>query len=274
MPTEPRTEIEPWPAETVETDQERIGLAPEPAESDPEPLDLTRELVESGRVTIERHREPVRESTLELARESVHESVEAVQTEHHVEAVAQTAPGDVPEEMLVLQHRLQEAAAECGRLQKAFVSQRQLEELLRHGRAHLQDLRTQLQHMTAERDLLLTQKAAAEERERDLMTNAEDHRRKIKGLQEQLKKTQDERETVTGELEAREKAYKQFAEERADERMTFERLLAEATANQREMAQELDEQRQQIQTLREAAMRAQSLARQIMRAQENALPDK
>ena len=76
------------------------------------------------------------------------------------------------------------------------------------------------------------------------------------------------------QLEEREASYQQFADERADERATFERVISEATANQREMVQELDENRQQVETLREAAMRAQSLARQIMRAHEETVPDK
>lgn len=151
---------------------------------------------------------------------------EPARRESLAEPAAQPQAADVRQQVLDLKRKLEEAANESGRLLSSVTSQQQLEQLLAQGRALLQELRSRLQQITAERDRLVTQ------------------------------------------LAEREVAHKQFADERTEERFTFQRLLAEATANQRDMAQELDEQRQQIQTLREAATRAQSLARQIMRAHE------
>jgi DNA repair exonuclease SbcCD ATPase subunit len=187
---------------------------------------------------------------------------------------AQQEAGDLRQWVLALQKNLEEAAGECARLQSAIASQQQLEQLLRQGRAHLQDLRSQLQQITGDRDRLET----------ELRDQKTAHRREVEQLQtqqgeqmdivrEQLRKTSGERDRLARDLAEREAAHQQYAEERADERSTFERLLAEATANQRDMVQELDEQRQEVHTLREAAMRAQSLAREIMRAHEAAPPE-
>lgn len=213
----------------------------------------------------------------------------------HAEPCAQAEPADVRQQVLGLKKKLEEAATDFGHLQSSLVSHQQLEQLLRQGRTHLQEMRTRLVQMTAERDRLtaelseqksahqseldrlhnqieeatreaLLQQTLAEQRERDMASE-------IDVLTEQLQKTTAERNRVGVQLEDREAAYKQFADERSEERFTFERLLAEATSNQREMVQERDEQRQQIETLREAAMRAQALARQIMRAHEGLPPE-
>lgn len=193
------------------------------------------------------------------------ESVGSGPGEGNAESGPQTETADVRQQVLGLKRKLEEAASEFGRLQSSLASQQQLEQLLRQGRIHLQDLRSRLQQITAERDRLETElrdHKVAHQREVDRLQTQMD------ALQQQLQKTTAERDHLATELAEREAAHKQFAEERAEERFTFERLLAEATANQRDMVQELDEQRQQIQTLREASMRAQSLARQIMRAHE------
>jgi chromosome segregation ATPase len=230
------------------------------------------------------------------------ESVEPARREDSAEPPAQAEIGDVQQQVLGLKTKLEEAASEFGRLQKSLVPQQQLEHLLRQGRAHLEDLRSQLQQITAERDRLETefrdrqaahqrevdrlqtqiheatrqavlQRTLAEQLGRDLLAKEQEQRQQTDALSEQLQKALAERGRLAAHLDEREVAHKQFAEERTEERFTFERLLAEATANQRDMVQDLDEQRQQIQTLREAAMRAQSLARQIMRAHETVLPE-
>jgi len=173
--------------------------------------------------------------------------------------------------MLALKRKLEDAAADVGRVQSTVTSLEKLEQLLKQGRTHLQDLRGRLQEMTAERDQLKT----------EIGDHQIAHQRTVERLQEHideaakqafLQKTRAEQLVV--QLEEREASYQQFAEERTDERATFERVISEATANQREMVQELDENRQQLETLREAAMRAQSLARQIMRAHEETAADK
>jgi hypothetical protein len=220
------------------------------------------------------------------------ESADAPRAETKAEATIQTQPADVRQQVLGLKKKLEEAASEFGHLQTNLASQQQLEQLLRQGRTHLQDLRTRLQQVTAERDRLdaeLTEHKAAHrieldrlqnqieetarQHERDIASKEQEHQFQVEALEEHLNKTTAERNRLTVQLEDREASYKQFADERSEERFTFERLLAEATANQREMVRELDEQRQQIETLREAAMRAQSLAREIMRAHEGLSPE-
>jgi hypothetical protein len=197
---------------------------------------------------------------------------------------------DVKQQVLGLKKKLEEAASEFGHLQNSLASQQQLEQLLRQGRAHLQDMRGRLQEATAERDRLgveITELKAVHEREVERLqiqidqaaneallqqTQAEqrdqEHRHQVETLREQLEKVTTERNRLELEMEEREAAHKRFIDERAEERCTLERLLAESTSNQRDMMQELDDQRQQLEMLREAAMRAQSLAREIMRAHE------
>jgi chromosome segregation ATPase len=210
---------------------------------------------------------------------------------------------DVRDQVLGLKKKLEEAAGDFGRLQTNLASQQQLEDLLKQGRAHLQDLRAKLLQVTAERDRLQTefgeyksahqrevdrlqaqidetagqalrQQTLAQQRERDMLAKEQEQRQQIEALGDELQKVTVGRDRLTAELEEREATYKQFREERTEERFTFERLIAEATSNQRDMVQELDEKRQQIETLREAAMRSQSLAREIMRAHEQSQPDK
>ena len=220
------------------------------------------------------------------------ESADAPRAETKAEPTAQSEPIDVRQQVLSLKKKLEEAASEFGHLQSNLASQQQLEQLLRQGRIHLQDLRTRLQQVTAERDRLdaeLTEHKAAHQievarlqnqieeatrqHERDITSKEQEHQYEVDAFTEQLNKSTAERNRLTVQLEDREASYRKFADERSEERFTFERLLAEATANQREMLRELDEQRQQIETLREAAMRAQSLAREIMRAHEGLTPN-
>jgi chromosome segregation ATPase len=226
------------------------------------------------------------------------EPVQPIAVENRkAEPTAASGAIDTQQQLLALKQKLEEAVGECEHLQGSLTSQQQLEQLLLQGRTHLQDLRTRLQHMTAERDRLqielsdrqtahqhevervqiqlgemtnaaFLQRMLAEQRDRDTRAKQQDQQQQIDALDEQLQNTVAERDSLTAQLEQHEAAHRRFADERADERFTFERLLAEATSNQRDMVQELDEKRQQLETLREAAMRAQSLAREIMRAHE------
>jgi chromosome segregation ATPase len=215
----------------------------------------------------------------------------------NVDPPVPTGAIDSLQQLIALKKKLEDAASECEQLQGTLTSQQQLEHLLQQGRTHLQDLRTRLQQMTAERDRLqielndrqtahqheverlqiqlgemtnaaFLQRMLAEQGERDMRSKQQDQQQQIDALDEQLQYTAAERDGLTAQLAQQEAAHRQFAEERTDERFTFERLLAEATSNQRDMVQELDEKRQQLETLREAAIRAQSLAREIMRAHE------
>lgn len=248
-------------------------------------------------------------SPLERTAQSVDNTVQPAtsappETSGHGATNAERPASDPGQQVRNLKRRLEDAAAELGRLQSSFDAQHNLEQLLRQGRTHLQDLRARLQQATDERDRLQSErerlegelaqrrtshereierlqsqieeaarqafldKTLAEQRARDLVVKEEEHREQAEALRLQLQKSTADRERLSADLEEREAAYKRFADERSEERATFERLLAEATANQRDMVQELDDQRQQIQTLRETAMRAQSLAREIMRAHE------
>ena len=215
----------------------------------------------------------------------------------NVEPAVPTGALDSQQQLIALKKKLEDAVSECEQLQGTLTSQQQLEHLLLLGRTHLHDLRARLQQMTAERDRLqielsdrqsahqhelerlqiqlgemtnaaFLQRMLAEQRERDIRSKQEHQQQQIDALDELLQNTVAERDGLTAQLEQQESTHRRFAEERTDERFTFERLLAEATSNQRDMVQELDEKRQQLETLREAAMRAQSLAREIMRAHE------
>ena len=169
--------------------------------------------------------------------------------------------------MLEIKRQLEEAAAQIEILQRGLATQAELEQLLKQGRTHLQDLRGRLQQTTAERDRVQAELA---DTKRAHKTEIDQLTRQMDDVRQELQSAAAERDRVTAQLAEEDAAHKRFAEERADERSTFKRLLDEASSNQRDMMQELNEQRQQLDTLREAAMRAQSFAREIMRAHEAA----
>lgn len=173
------------------------------------------------------------------------------------------------QQMVAVKQTLEEVVGQIDALQTTLAAQEQLEQLLKQGRTHLQDLRGRLQQVTADRDRLLTEASDTKTAHR---AEIDQLQRQMDDLRAELQAATAERNRLATHLEEREAAHKQFAEERSDERSTFKRLLEEATSNQREMSEELDEQRQQIDTLREAAMRAQSFAREIMRAHEAIVP--
>jgi hypothetical protein len=158
----------------------------------------------------------------------------------------QTDAADARQRMLVVKRTLEEASAAVESLQSALAAQHELEQLLKQGRTHLQDLRARLQRAEEERDRFRT----------ELADSRRVHQRDIDQLQQQI-------EEQAG-------AHRQSAEERESERGTFTRLLNEAASKEREMIEERDQQRQHIEALREAGARAQSLAREIMRAHESA----
>jgi fumarate hydratase class II len=159
---------------------------------------------------------------------------------------AQTDAADARQRMLTVKRTLEEASAAVESLQSTLAAQHELEQLLKQGRTHLQDLRARLQRAEEERDRFHAELAEARRT----------HQRDVDQLQQQL----DEQAA----------AHRQFAEERENERSTFTRLLNEGESKEREMMQERDQQRQQLDALREAGMRAQSLAREIVRTHESA----
>lgn len=180
---------------------------------------------------------------------------------------AHTDAADAGQRMLDIKRKLEETAAQIEGLQRGLSTQAELEQLLKQGRTHLQDLRGRLQQATAERDRAQAELA---DMKRTHQGSLDQLTRQMDDLRQKLQSAAAERDRVTAQLAEQEAAHARFAEERADERSTFKRLLDEASSNQREMMQELNEQRQQLDTLREAAMRAQSFAREIMRAHEAA----
>ena len=184
-------------------------------------------------------------------------------------APAPTEAADARQRMLTLKRKLDEAVADVDTIQSTLASQHDLEQLLKQGRTHLQDLRNRLQQTIGERDRLqaeLVESAKAHQRAVEQME------RHMDDLRAELQGVTAERNRVAAQLAEQEASHARFAEERADERATFKRLLDEASFNQREMMEELDGQRQQLDTLREAAMRAQNFAREIMRAHDSAGP--
>jgi len=172
----------------------------------------------------------------------------AASPDSDADASAHTEAADARQRMLVVKRTLEEASAAVESLQSTLAAQQELEQLLKQGRAHLQELRTRLQRAEDERNRFHAELA--------------DSRRAHQGDVEQLQQ----------QLDQQAAAHKQFAEEREDERSTFTRLLNEAASKQRELMEEREQQRLYIDVLREAGMRAQSLAREIVRAHETAEP--
>ena len=157
---------------------------------------------------------------------------------------AQTDAGDARQRMLAVKKTLDEASAAVESLQSALAAQHELEQLLKQGRAHLQDLRNRMQQVETERDRLRT----------ELADSRAAHQRDVEALHRQV-----DEQTA---------AQKQAADEREDERSTFTRLLNEAAGRERELMEERERHRQHIDALREAGQRSQALAREIMRAHE------
>ena len=182
---------------------------------------------------------------------------------------AQTEAADARQRMLALKRKLDEAAADVDSIQSTLASQHDLEQLLKQGRTHLQDLRNRLQQTIGERDRLQAELVESAKAHQQAVEQME---RQMDDLRAELKGANAERNRVASQLAEQEASHARFAEERSDERATFKRLLDEASSNQREMMEELDGQRQQLDTLREAAMRAQNFAREIMRAHDSAAP--
>lgn len=182
---------------------------------------------------------------------------------------AQTEAADARQRMLALKRKLDEAVADVDTIQSTLASQHDLEQLLKQGRTHLQDLRNRLQQTIGERDRLQSELVESAKAHQHAVEQTE---RQMDDLRAELKGALAERNRVALQLAEQEASHTRFAEERSDERATFKRLLDEASSNQREMMEELDGQRQQLDTLREAAMRAQNFAREIMRAHDSAAP--
>lgn len=180
-----------------------------------------------------------------------------------------TEAADARQRMLAVKRKLDEALSEIDSVQTNLASQHDLEQLLKQGRTHLQDLRNRLQQTAGERDRL----------QAELAESARTHQRAVEQIERQMDDVRAELQSATAErnrlalqLAEQEASHARFAEERSDERTTFKRLLDEASSNQREMMEELEGQREQLDSLREAAMRAQNFAREIMRAHESAAP--
>lgn len=181
------------------------------------------------------------------------------------EASAQPVSPDARQRMLGVKRKLEEASGEIEALQSSLASQQELEKLLKQGRAYLQDLQSRLQQTAADRDrlqALLADSTTAHQRD------VEQLERQMDGVRAELHGATAERNRLASQLDAQDAAHKQFAEQYANERSTFTRLLDEASSVERELSEEVQEQRQLIHTLRESAMRAQAFARDIIRAHE------
>ena len=162
------------------------------------------------------------------------------------EPTALTDAADAQQRMLAVKRTLDEASAAVDSLQSTLAAQQELEQLLKQGRAHLQDLRLRLLRTENDRDRFHA----------ELTESRNAHQLDVERLQRQL-----DEQTA---------AHTQYAEERAEERGTFTRLLNEAASKQRELMEEREALRRHIDSLREIGLRAQSLAREIVRAHEDA----
>lgn len=183
----------------------------------------------------------------------------------HIEAV------DAHQRMFAVKRKLEEASAEVESLQAGLAAQQELEQLLKLGRTHLQDLRTRLQQAAAERDGL---KAELSDRRSLYERDTEQLRRQMEEVRGELQNTTTERNQLASQLEEKEAAHMRFAEEREDERNTFTRLLNEASSREREILEERAQQQRQIDALLDAATRAQALAHEIVRTHESTGPAK
>jgi chromosome segregation ATPase len=173
--------------------------------------------------------------------------------------------------MLAVKRKLEEASAEVESLQAGLAAQQELEQLLKLGRTHLQDLRTRLQQTAADRDRLVEELASSRSAHE---SDTEQLLRQIEEVRGELLQTTSERSQLASQVEEMEGAHRKFAEEREDERDNFTRLLNEASSKQREIMEERAEQQRHIDVLLDAAVRAQSLAHEIIRAHESAGPTK
>lgn len=162
---------------------------------------------------------------------------------------APTDAGDARQQMLAVKKTLDDASAAVESLQGTLAAQHELEQLLKQGRAHLQDLRARLQHTEEERERFRAE------------------------LGESRRTYQHDVEQLQSQIDQQAAAHAQASQERADERDTFTRLLNEAATKEREMMEERDALRRHIEALRDAGLRAQKLAREIMRAHEGADPE-
>jgi chromosome segregation ATPase len=190
----------------------------------------------------------------------------------HIEAV------DAHQRMFAVKRKLEEASAEVESLQAGLAAQQELEQLLKLGRTHLQDLRTRLQQAAAERDGLkaeLSDSRSLYERDTEqLRRQMEEVRGELQNTTGELQNTTTERNQLASQLEEKEAAHMRFAEEREDERNTFTRLLNEASSREREILEERAQQQRQIDALLDAATRAQALAHEIVRTHESTGPAK
>jgi chromosome segregation ATPase len=188
--------------------------------------------------------------------------------ESDAEPAAPSDAADPQQQVLALKAMLEAAVGDCTRLQNSLVSQQQLEQLLRQGRTHLQEMRSRLEQATADRGRLEAEVNEANDARNARQREVGDLQTQLGNVREELQQAAAERDRLARQLAEQEAAHQRYVEDRTEDRIKFERLLAEATSNQRQMVEELGEQQQQLDTLREAAMRAQSLAREIMRAHE------
>ena len=90
----------------------------------------------------------------------------------------------------------------------------------------MQDLRNRVQQVSAERDKLQGELADAK---RSHQSEIEQLNREMDDLRQELNGAAAERDRVTSQLTEQEAAHQRFADERADERSTFKRLLDEAS---------------------------------------------
>ena len=152
-------------------------------------------------------------------------------------------------------------------LRRALAGQTRLEELLKHGRTHLLELRKQVEHAVAERDRAtreLTELQNEHQRLSDERAEAESSltaylEQDIRRLQEELQAVAAQRDDVKVQLSARETAYRTFESEQADlraqltERYTKEMQLNDEAAEQRvqELRAKLDDLKTENASLKE-----------------------
>jgi chromosome segregation ATPase len=192
-----------------------------------------------------------------------------------VKTSAEAAPAEVRRQLVALNKELEEAASKFQRLQGALAAQQQLEQLLKEGRVHLQDLRSRLKETTAERDLLktaltdhatahrldierlqgqiqeqtrdaLAQQTLVEQREREMLSKHEEQRQQLDALRQQIEKATADRDGLAVRLGQREREMLSKHEEQRQQLDALRQQFETATAERDGLAARLDEREREM----------------------------
>ena len=161
---------------------------------------------------------------------------------------------NVSVELKELEAKLEESETDRDRQERALSRLPQLEQLLKQGRTHLQDLRTRLDEATAERNRLAAQLANREVANEELCTEqvelqralTEKQQRELDELRIRVQDANATRDAVAARLHARETEHDRLLAEHQELRTNHEALRTE----QAEVRQSIEIQQQELGMLR------------------------